>query len=379
MLHLSKIAVLALAGVAIAHPGEHHNTLHMKREVSARDQAARYGAKSLAACSDSLDARSLEERSVKRRAATVERLRQKRNIANGHKTSKRALADIQSWDAVNHNMSAVYNFDQSTSIDTIFGANTSCILAPEVTDGPYYIAGEYLRSNVKEASNSDGVDLFLEVQYIDTNTCKPVPKVAVDVWNANATGVYSGISVAGNYAEDGVNSTFLRGVQITDRDGIVNFETIFPGHYDGRAVHTHLLSHINATVQCNGTVSVWDAAVAHIGQLFWPEDLRADVESTAPYTKNTQALTTNEEDMWSVLQADASYDPFPQYVYLGDAVTDGLFAWIQIGINASADYSTDEYYNIAGYLGADGGHATSGGSAMPGRGNGTMDGSSPPI
>lgn len=50
--------------------------------------------------------------------------------------------------------------------------------------------------------------------------------------------------------------------------------------------------------------------------------------------------------MWSVLQADAAFDPIPQYVYLGDSIEDGLFAWIQIGINSSADYTTDDYYGV---------------------------------
>lgn len=50
-----------------------------------------------------------------------------------------------------------------------------------------------IRKNVKEDKYSDGVDLYLEVQYIDIETCEPVPGVYVDIWNANATGVYSGI------------------------------------------------------------------------------------------------------------------------------------------------------------------------------------------
>jgi hypothetical protein len=167
----------------------------------------------------------------------------------------------------------------------------------------------------------------------------------------------------------------LRGIQLTDSEGVATFETIFPGHYDGRAIHTHLLAHTNASVQPNGTISVWDAPVAHIGQLFYPDDLRAEVEATYPYNTNTQALTTNDEDMWSILQADASFDPIPQFVYLGDSIEDGLFAWIQIGINSSADYTDDSYYSIAAYLAEDGGHANAnsftGGGGAPSGGNGT--------
>lgn len=243
-------------------------------------------------------------------------------------------------------MTGSLDHDMFTPYLDVFGANTSCILAPEVTDGPYYVVGEYMRSNVKESKYSEGVDVFLEIQYIDVNTCKPLPAVAIDIWNANATGVYSGISTQGNYAADGLNSTYLRGIQLTDHDGVASFETIFPGHYDGRAPHTHLLTHMNAFVKSNGTISVWDVPVTHIGQLFWPEDLRAEVEATYPYTENTQSLTTNDEDMWSIVAADESFDPIPQFIYLGDSIKDGLFAWIQIGVNASADYTEDDYYAI---------------------------------
>jgi protocatechuate 3,4-dioxygenase beta subunit len=266
------------------------------------------------------------------------------------KKNRRDLADLEAWELVNHNMSGTYDYDMFTALTDVFSANTSCILAPEVTDGPYYVVGEYMRSNVKESEYCEGVDLFLEVQYVDITTCEPVPAVAVDIWNANATGVYSGIYTSGNYASGGYNSTYLRGIQLTDHDGVVSFETIFPGHYDGRATHTHLLAHTGATVEPNGTISVYDAAVAHIGQLFWPEDLRSAAEAVYPYTTNEQAVTTNDEDMWSIVQADASYDPFPQYLYLGSDISDGLFAWIQIGINTSVDYTSDSYYTIAAVM-----------------------------
>lgn len=256
-------------------------------------------------------------------------------------------------------------------MSTIFSANTSCILTPEVTDGPYYVVGEYIRKDVKE--DQQGVDLYLEVQYIDITTCEPVSGLYVDVWSANATGFYSGVESG----QGGLNSTFLRGIQETDEDGVVAFETIFPGHYEGRASHTHLLTKTNVTVRDNGTTGN-DGAVTHIGQLFWHEELRSAVETVEPYSANTQSITSNDDDMWSVIQAENDYDPFPEFIYLGNDISDGLLAWIQIGINSTADWTDDDYYSVAAAYQAGGGVELEGsiggggGDMGNGTGNGTM-------
>lgn len=371
MVAFSKFSGLALVASAIAHPGEKHSPAKLKRDLAIRDAHAQMGARSLAQCQNSAGAQALKQRSIQRRADTVKALREKRGI----KKTRRDLAALESWEAVNHNYTGLSNNDMFTPIENVFDANTSCVLSPELTAGPYYVVGEYMRSNIKEAEHSDGVDIFLEVQYVDVSTCGGVPNVAVDVWNCNATGVYSGVSESSGQA--GIDTTFLRGIQLTDHDGVVQFETIFPGHYTGRAIHTHLLSHMNATVQSNGTISVWNKAVSHIGQLFWPEDLRQEIEALEPYASNTVAVTTNDEDMWAPLSADESFDPFPQFVYLGDDVSDGLFAWIQIGINSTADYQNDDYYGVVGYLDAEGGHAFEGGSGIGGGGSGPSGSGAP--
>ena len=89
--------------------------------------------------------------------------------------------------------------------------------------------------------------------------------------------------------------------------------------------------------------------------------------------------------MWSIVQAGTTYDPFPEYMYLGEDVEDGLLAWIQIGINATLDVSDTDYYSVAAVLQADGGHSTGnsvGGGAGGGPGgNGTFagNGTAPPV
>jgi hypothetical protein len=107
-------------------------------------------------------------------------------------------------------MTGSISYTPNSLASDIFAANTSCILAPEVTDGPYYVTGEMIRKNVKETQT--GIDHYLELQY-------------VDVWNCNSPGSYSGVESG----QAGLNTTFLRGVQKTDEDGVVAFETLFPG------------------------------------------------------------------------------------------------------------------------------------------------------
>ena len=117
----------------------------------------------------------------------------------------------------------------------LFGDNSSCLLQPEVTQGPYYVNGELIRKDVRE--NQEGVPLLLDIQVIDTTTCEPVPALYFDLWHCNATGVYSGVSASGNGdASDTTNldNTFLRGIQQTDLNGVVQFQTIVPGHYTGK-------------------------------------------------------------------------------------------------------------------------------------------------
>ncbi|KAJ5091071.1 hypothetical protein NUU61_005941 [Penicillium alfredii] len=374
MVQISKllaVAVTLLAAPAVAHPGEKHDPHVVKREIHAREALAAAAKRSLGGCENSLHARQLAKRNIARRSRAVQKLRQKRGVTANPQKWRRDQAALEKWEAANHNRTAILDYSPATPESIIFGANTSCILTPTITNGPYYVWGEIMRENVKEAQYSDGVDVSLEVQYIDINTCLPVRGALVDIWQANATGVYSGISESGNYAAGGWDSTYLRGIQQTDRDGVVNFETIFPGHYEGRATHTHLLTHLNATLLPNKTLEVGTGSVTHIGQLFWNEVLRSAVEKMYPYNTNTQNVTTNAEDMWSVKQADSAYDPFPEYIYLGDGLDDGLFAWIQIGINATADYTDNSYYSIAAYHDTNGGHQNSDSFAMGGAPSGS--------
>lgn len=71
--------------------------------------------------------------------------------------------------------------------ESLFDANSSCVLVPEVTQGPYYVADEYVRFDLTE--DQEGVPLWLDIELVDVNTCENVDAgTFVDIWAANATG-----------------------------------------------------------------------------------------------------------------------------------------------------------------------------------------------
>jgi protocatechuate 3,4-dioxygenase beta subunit len=146
--------------------------------------------------------------------------------------------------------SAGLKYNNATAHAVMFGTSVSCTLIPDNANGPYCDLGEQIRSDVREGQ--PGVPMHLELQFVDVTTCKSFQPLVVDIWSCNATGVYSGVSAAG---EGGLAATFLRSVQQTDPDGVVNFDTIFPGHYSGRATHEHALTHTGATINANSTFS----------------------------------------------------------------------------------------------------------------------------
>lgn len=112
-----------------------------------------------------------------------------------------------------------------------------CMVLPEVTEGPYYVDERLLRADITE--DREGVPLRLQMQVV-TADCRPVPEARVDIWHCDAQGNYSGYARQGS---DGTNDTsgetFLRGTQISDENGLVGFDTIYPGWYRGRTTHIH--------------------------------------------------------------------------------------------------------------------------------------------
>ena len=152
----------------------------------------------------------------------------------------------------------------------------ACVLSPELTEGPYYVAGAKVRRNI--TGGKPGTPLTLHLGVADISSCKAITGAAVDVWHADAGGVYSDEQV-----ENTVGQTFLRGIQKTAKSGIATFQTIYPGLYRGRAVHIHVKVHLGGTV-------------VHTGQLFFDDGLTDAVYRKAPYSARPDRDTLNAAD-----------------------------------------------------------------------------------
>ena len=109
----------------------------------------------------------------------------------------------------------------------------ACIARPQQTEGPYYLDSKLNRSDIRtdpvDGSVAEGVPLLLEI-----HTC--FEGAIVDVWHCDARGIYSGVRDR-HFNTSG--KRFLRGYQVTGKDGIARFQTIYPGWYPGRTVHIH--------------------------------------------------------------------------------------------------------------------------------------------
>jgi protocatechuate 3,4-dioxygenase beta subunit len=152
----------------------------------------------------------------------------------------------------------------------------SCVLTPEMTEGPFYLEGDKVRRDVREGR--PGVPLLLGTTVLDVSSCKPIRGAAVDIWHCDAGGTYSG------FAQEGTEGlTFMRGIQRTDKNGLATFATIYPGWYEGRTVHIHVRVYLGGSV-------------VHTGQLFFPDRLTDAVYRRAPYNHRPARTTRNATD-----------------------------------------------------------------------------------
>ena len=169
----------------------------------------------------------------------------------------------------------------------MFDASTACSLSPEETEGPYWFDVDSVRSDIRE--DETGSNLRLGIRVRDASSCAPLPSSVVEVWHADAEGNYSGFDSGSSGGGPGGGSgslsgtTYLRGSQVTNADGIVEFLTVYPGWYPGRTVHIHAKVHLD-----NSTLLTT--------QLFFAEDFTDSIYTQPPYASRGTRSTRNSDD-----------------------------------------------------------------------------------
>ena len=159
-------------------------------------------------------------------------------------------------------------------------------MTPEETEGPFWIDEKLKRADIrldpasKMLQKGLPLTLNIKVSQLKKSVISPLSGAIVDLWHCNAAGQYSDVQ--------GTNGQkFLRGYQVTDDKGQVQFTTIYPGWYQGRTVHIH------ARVR-----TVAGAKTTHdfTTQFFFDDAVTTHVYKQAPYSANPGRDMFNKMD-----------------------------------------------------------------------------------
>ncbi len=204
--------------------------------------------------------------------------------------------------------------------------------------GPFFIHNgerdddiDLFRQDIRGRYNPDaepGTEMQLHLRILNTVTnCgnTPVPGIDVYIWHTDAQGYYSGfgdpgeqtpdIRYAGKPGRNDLDNTmrFCRGAGVTDAKGVVSFRSIFPGWYNGRDVHIHLLA-IHPGSQPRAREVYRDGGHILTTQFYFEPDLIDRVhKASQPYLRRTvlpayaDAIKGDEPNN-SGLRAKASFD-----------------------------------------------------------------------
>ena len=161
-------------------------------------------------------------------------------------------------------------------------ATKSCAPTQAIEEGPYYLSDTPTRSDVTDGQS--GKSMTYSFTVLDT-ACKPIKGARIDIWYANAQGIYSGVNSVGDDLGAGTNSgNFLRGTQFTNSKGVATFKGIYPGWYPARTIHIH--------------EKIWVGGKEVLTtQTYFTDKQNAAVMATAPYNTRGAQKVTNTMDM----------------------------------------------------------------------------------
>ncbi len=172
------------------------------------------------------------------------------------------------------------------------GALPGCIVTPQQTEGPYFVDNQLRRGDLRldpaTGTLTPGMPLTLSITVAQLNGggCRPLNGAIVDVWQCDAHGQYSGVADR-RQGVDTRESNVLRGHQVTGADGRVEFTTIYPGWYPGRAVHIHFKVR---TSESSGRAGEFTS------QWYFEDTVSDDVFAAGPYAEHSDRRVRNDRD-----------------------------------------------------------------------------------
>jgi protocatechuate 3,4-dioxygenase beta subunit len=172
----------------------------------------------------------------------------------------------------------------SAEVAELLQLSPACRDWAEQDQGPFHRDDETVRRDLTE--DRPGAPLTLGIRLAGPDGT-PLGGAAVEIWHCDALGRYSGFPPPepnGTVAQPQYlpGETFLRGRQITDAAGMVEFRTIYPGWYPGRTLHIHAMVH--------------GGGATLTSQLYFPEPINNAVLATEPYRSRPGRDTTNDTD-----------------------------------------------------------------------------------
>jgi protocatechuate 3,4-dioxygenase beta subunit len=194
---------------------------------------------------------------------------------------------------------------------------------------------------------------------------KPLNGLGVDIWHANAHGIYSDESSqqsgGGDTSsqEDTISDNFLRGYQITGEDkgihakpvkGQVSFRTIWPGWYTSRAIHIHV--RVRKLHSSGATIA------GYTTQIFFSDaDNDAIFTGAAPYnTRDPEDDATTDENDTVLTKADFATN----IVTVTGSVTDGFAATFNVVVTEAETQTTGSLSRPSTGASSGGGHGPGG-------------------
>lgn len=221
-----------------------------------------------------------------------------------------------------------------------------CVALPWETAGPYPGDGtnsrkgqvvsvltdkgvirQDLRSSFGELTPvADGVQLDLELSLVNADGCSPLADHAIYIWHCDTDGKYS--------LYDTPEANYLRGVGVSDADGMVRFTTIFPGCYDGRWPHIHFEVFENVEAAVSGNASVLTAQMA-----LAESDCATVYANDSRYPNGTRNLGRTSIGRDNVFSDNSAEQIAQQTISMRGDIENGYLGSLTIPVDFNADRS----------------------------------------